>query len=89
MCSSLIYDEDRIPFVVRGLIQLVICAGVLLVGYFISVGIPDGTGFGVIYFLVEMGFGLLIWIGNFSYFWHEARLIKKKLAERNKAEGEG
>ena len=91
VCSSLIYDEDRIPFVVRGLIQLVICAGVLLVGYFISGGIPDGTGFGVgvIYFLVEMGFGLLIWIGNFSYFWHEARLIKKKLAERNKAEGEG
>ena len=83
--------EDRIPFVVRGLIQLVICAGVLLVGYFISGGIPVGTGFGVgvIYFLVEMGFGLLIWIGNFIYFWHEARLIKKNLAERNKAEGEG
>ena len=47
VCSSLIYDEDRIPFVVRGLIQLVICVGVLLVGYFISGGIPDGTGFGV------------------------------------------
>ena len=45
VCSSLIYDEDRIPFVVRGLIQLVICACVLLVGYFISGGIPDGVGF--------------------------------------------
>lgn len=87
VCSSLIYNEDRIPFAVRGLIQLVICAGVLLVGYFISGGIPDGTGFGVgvIYFLVEMGFGLLIWIGDFIYFWHEARLIKKKLVEMNKA----
>lgn len=85
VCSSLIYDEDRIPFVVRGLIQLIICAGVLLVGYFISGGIPDGTGFGVgvIYFLVEMGFGVILWLGNFIYFLREARAIKKKLAERN------
>ena len=84
VCSSLIYDEDRIPFAVRGLIQLVICAGVLLVGYFISGGIPDGAGFGVgvIYFLVEMGFGVILWLGNFIYFLREARAIKKRLKER-------
>ena len=86
VCSSLIYDEDRMPFVVRGLIQLVICAGVLLVGYFISGGIPDGAGFGVgaIYFLVEMVFGIILWLGNFIYFLREARSIKRKLDDRNK-----
>lgn len=90
VCSSLIYDEDRIPFVVRGLIQLIICAGVLLVGYFISGGIPDGTGFGVgvIYFLVEMGFGVILWLGNFIYFLREARAIKKRLKERNEMKEE-
>lgn len=90
VCSSLIYDEDRIPFVVRGLIQLIICAGVLLVGYFISGGIPDGTGFGVgvIYFLVEMGFGVILWLGNFIYFLREARAIKKRLKERNELKEE-
>ena len=59
VCSSLIYDEDRIPFVVRGLIQLVICVGVLLVGYFISGGIPDGTGFGVGVTTFLFSYGLL------------------------------
>lgn len=90
VCSSLIYDEDRIPFVVRGLIQLIICAGVLLVGYFISGGIPDGTGFGVgvIYFLVEMGFGVILWLGNFIYFLREVRAIKKRLKERNEMKEE-
>lgn len=90
VCSSLIYDEDRIPFAVRGLIQLVICAGVLLVGYFISGGIPDGAGFGVgvIYFLVEMGFGVILWLGNFIYFLREARTIKKRLKERNEMKEE-
>lgn len=90
VCSSLIYDEDRIPFAVRGLIQLVICAGVLLVGYFISGGIPDGAGFGVgvIYFLVEMGFGVILWLGNFIYFLREARAIKKRLKERNEMKEE-
>lgn len=84
--SSLIYDEDRVPFVVRGLIQLVICASVLLVGYFISGGIPDGAGFGVgaIYFLVEMMFGIILWLGNFIYFLREARTIKQKLDNLNK-----
>lgn len=86
VCSSLIYDEDRIPFVVRGLIQLVICACVLLIGYFISGGIPDGAGFGVgaIYFLVEMVFGVILWLGNFIYFLHEASTIKRKLDNLNK-----
>ena len=85
VCSSLIYDEDRIPFVVRGLIQLVICACVLLVGYFISGGIPDGAGFevGAVYFFVEMVFGIILWLGNFIYFLHEARLIKRKLDNLN------
>ena len=86
VCSSLIYDEDRVPFVVRGLIQLVICASVLLVGYFISGGIPDGAGFGVgaIYFLVEMVFVMILWLGNFIYFLYEARTIKRKLDNLNK-----
>ena len=88
--SSLIYDEDRIPFFVRGLIQLVICTAVLFVGLVVSGGIPDGTGFGTgtIFFLTEIGVGILIWIGNFICFWREARLIKKKLAERKEPEDE-
>lgn len=83
LCSSLIYEEDRISFVIRGLIQLIICIGVLLAGYFVSGGIPDGTGFGIaaIFLLVEMGFGLIIWLGNFIYFLYEARVIKKELQE--------
>ena len=70
VCSSMIYDEDRILFVVRGMIQLIICMGVLLIAFFISGGIPDGTGFGVgaIYFLVELGFGMILWLGNLIYF---------------------
>ena len=86
VCSSLIYDEDRLPFIVRGLLQLIICAGVLIAGYYVSGGIPDGTGFGIgaIFFLVELGFGVILWLGNFVYFLSEARSIKKKLQERNK-----
>ena len=65
--SALIYDEDRIPYILRGLVQLSICVVVLLLGYFISGGAPNGTGFGTgaIFFLAEMGFGFIIWIGNF------------------------
>lgn len=86
MMSSLIYDEDRIPFVVRGLIQLIICAAVLFICFFVSGGIPDGTGFGTgaIFFLVEMCFGIIIWGCNFIFFLREARLIKKKLKEQNR-----
>ena len=85
--SSLIYDEDKLPFWVRGLIQLVICAGALFVGFLISGGIPYGTGLGTgaVFFLVEMGFGGILWLGDFLFFWREARLIKKKLKERNEA----
>lgn len=87
VCSSMIYDEDRILFVVRGMIQLIICMGVLLIAFFISGGIPDGTGFGVgaIYFLVELGFGMILWLGNLIYFFREARVIKKKLEERKES----
>lgn len=83
--SSLIYDEDRIPFIVRGLIQLVICAVTLVIGFFASGGIPDGAGFGTgaVFFLVEMGFGIIIWLGSFIFFLREARQIKKKLKEIN------
>ena len=68
------------------MIQLVICACVLLIGYFISGGIPDGAVFGVgaIYFLVEIVFGLILWLGNFIYFLYEARTIKRKLDNLNK-----
>ncbi len=85
VCSSLIYDEDRIPFAVRGLIQLAICAGTLLAGYFVSGGMPDGAGFGVglVFFLLEMGFGIILWLGNFIHYLRETRAIKKKLKERN------
>ena len=87
--SSLIYDEDRIPFFARALIQLAVCVGVLLIGYFISGGIPDGTGFGTgaVFFLVEMGFGTMIWLGNFCYFLCEARMINRKLRGRNEVKG--
>ena len=62
------------------------CASVLLIGYFISGGIPDGAGFGVgaIYFLVEMVFGMILWLGIFIYFLYEARTIKRKLDNLNK-----
>lgn len=86
VCSSLIYDEDRISFITRGFIQLIICTASLLIGYFVSGGIPTGTGFGVgaIFFMVEIGFGMVIWLGNFIYFLRETKVIKEKLKERNK-----
>ena len=81
--SALIYDEDRIPYIVRGMVQRSICVGALLLGYFISGGVPNGTGFGTgaVFFLVEMGFGIIIWIINFCNFLREAWLIRKKLKE--------
>lgn len=85
VCSALIYEEDRIPFIGRGLIQLIMCVVVLFVGYLVSGGIPDGTGFGIgmLFFLVELGFGVIIWLGNFICFLYEAKTIKKKLQEQN------
>ena len=83
--SSLIYEEDRLPFPVRALIQLLICAAALIIAFIISGGIPDGTGFGTgtMFVLVEIGVGFVFWIGNFIYFFREVRQIKTKLKEQD------
>ena len=83
--SSLIYEEDRIPFFVRTLIQLLLCAVTILIAFFVSGGIPNGTGFGTgsVFVLVEVCVGVLFWIGSFVYFVREARKIKIRLAEQN------
>lgn len=83
--SSIIYEEDRLPFFVRALIQLLICAATLIIAFIISGGIPDGTGFGTgtVFVLVEVGVGFVFWIGNFIYFFREARKIKTKLREQD------
>lgn len=85
MLSSLIYEEDRLPFFARTLIQLLICAVTLIIAFVISGGIPSGTGFGTgaVFVLVEMGAGFVFWAGNFIYFFREARKIKAKLKAQN------
>lgn len=83
--SSLIYEEDRIPFFARTLIQLLICAVVLLIAFVVSGGIPDGSGFGTgaVFVLIEICVGFVFWIVNFIHFFREARRIRIKLSERN------
>ena len=44
--SSLVYEEDRLPFFIRTLWQLLICIVTILIAFFISGGIPKETGFG-------------------------------------------
>lgn len=82
-CSSLIYEADKISIIVRIFIHLIICVIVMVIGYHISGGSPNGTGFGLslVSFLIEIGVGALIWLGNFIYFLSEAKLIQKKLKE--------
>lgn len=83
--SSLIYEEDRLPFFVRTLIQLLLCAITLIIAFIISGGIPAGTGFGTgaVFVLVEIGVGFVFWIGNFIYFFREVRKIKRRLKEKD------
>ena len=79
--SSLVYEEDRIPFIARTIIQLLLCIITLGIAFVISGGMPDGTGFGIgaVFVLIEIGVGFIFWIGNIIYFFHEARTIKNKL----------
>lgn len=83
--SSLIYEADRLPFFARTLIQLLICAIVLLIAFVVSGGIPDGSGFGTgtVFVLIEICVVFVFWIVNFIHFFREARRIKTKLSERN------
>lgn len=83
--SALIYEEDRLPFFARTLIQLLLCAVTLLIAFAISGGIPDRTGFGTgaVFVLAEIGIGFVFWIGNLVYFFCEARQIKTKLTEKD------
>lgn len=84
MLSTLIYEEDRLPFFARTLIQLLLCAVTLIIAFAISGGIPSGTGLGTgaVFVLVEMGVGFVFWIGNLIYFFREARKIKTKLKDQ-------
>ena len=83
--SSLVYEEDRLPFFIRTLWQLLICIVTILIALVISGGIPKETGFGTgaIYVLVEICVGFVFWIGSIIYYFREARKIKKKLKERD------
>ena len=81
----MIYEEDRLPFFVRTLIHLLICALVILIAFIISGGIPDGTGFGTgtVFVVTELAVGTLFWLINFIFFFREARRMKKMLQERD------
>ena len=81
LLSSLIYEEDRIPFIARVMIHLLLCVITLAIAFLISGGMPSGTGFGTgaVFVLIELGVGFIFWIGNFVYFLFEARKIKNKL----------
>ena len=81
--SSLIYEEDRLPFLARALIQLLLCVVTFLIAFVISGGIPYGTGFGTgaVFVLVEIGVGFACWMGHVVYYFREARKIKIKLLE--------
>ena len=82
--SSLIYEEDRMPFFVRTLVQFLICVATILIAFVVSGGIPDGTGFGTgaVFVSVEICVGFVFWIGNIVHFFREARKIKRKLEEQ-------
>lgn len=84
MLSSLIYEEDRLPFFARTLIHLLICAFTILIAFIISGGIPDGTGFGTgtVFVVTELAVGALFWLVSFICFFREARKLKKKLLEQ-------
>ena len=84
--SSLIYEEDRMPFFSRTLIQLFICAVTILVAYFVSGRIPDGTGFGTgaLFVFAEICVGVVFWIGSIFYYFREARKIKRRLKEQDR-----
>lgn len=84
--STMIYEEDRMPFFVRTLVQLLICAATILIAFFVSGGIPDGTGFGTgtVFVLVEICVGFVFWIWNTVHFFREARKIKKGIVEHNR-----
>ncbi len=81
--SSLIYEKDDFPFAVRTIIHLLICVFAVFWALLISGGIPDGTGFGTgaVFLIIEAVIGFFFWIGNFVFFFREARKIKKKLEE--------
>lgn len=83
--SSLIYEEDRIPFSLRTVIQLLICVFTILIAFVISGGIPNGSGFGTgaVFVLIEICVGFVFWFGNFIHFFREARRIKAKLSEQS------
>ena len=83
--SSLIYEEDRIPFFARTLVQLLICAITILIAFVVSGGIPEKTGFGTgaIFVSIEIGIGFVFWIGNIVHFSREVRKIRRKLKEQS------
>lgn len=85
MLSSLIYEEDLIPFFARTLIHLLICAFTILIAFIISGGIPDGTGFGTgtVFVVTELAIGALFWMISFICFFREARKLKKKFIEQS------
>ena len=89
--SSMIYEEDRMPFPIRTLIQLLICTVTILIAFVVSGGIPDGSGFGIgtVFVLVEIIVGFIFWIGNIVFFLREARKIKTRLSEQKNKSAEG
>lgn len=89
--SSLVYEEDRLPFIIRTLIQLLLCAVSILIAFVISGGIPDGTGFGTgsVFVLGELCVGLVFWVGSMIFYFREARKIKRRLKEQNRQQVNG
>lgn len=83
--SSLIYEIDNIQFALRTLIGLAVDLFILIAGYFISGGIPYGSGFGIgaIFFFIEMGVGALFWLANFIYFLKETAKLRKSLTDKS------
>lgn len=89
LLSSLIYEEDHIPFYFRMLIQFFICAVTVLIAFVVSGGIPDGAGFGTgtVFVFVEICVGFVFWTGSIVSFYREARRIKRGLfAQKDKSE---
>lgn len=71
------------PFFVRRLIHMLICAFTILIAFIISGGIPDGTGFGTgtVFVVIELAVGALFWLVSFICFFREARKLQKKVPE--------
>ena len=83
---SLIYDNEKLPFVFRVLFHMSIGFSVYLICAFYAGWIPQDFGIGYIisFILIEFVISILIWSGFYFYYRHQSKLINEKISIRQK-----